>query len=175
MTITAAEQREFLDQCVNSVQPITYTDRFNRTHLVNIASGNEMQVKNSKGKDETVITLLMIEAQPETLESGATGARAQEQFLLNMLNNVTPQEYVSDKWGKKRVFLMQLEKRSARSRKDTASMEWSYVLAMVDAWGGIYLYEPPALKITVTKTITLQTHVTDTIGSGKIGFAQIGV
>ena len=171
----ARELRGFLDQCVNSVAPITLVDRWDKTHLVNITSANEVVVHKPNGQDETALQLLLVEAQAETLEAGSTGARAQEIFLLQALDGVVPQEIVTDKWGKVRVFLLQMERQPAHSRK--AQADRSYVLTFVDAWGGVYIYEVPKLKITSSTTLTLATHnrATNGYGYGHFGFGQYEV
>src|SRR5574341_985274 len=123
---SAKELRDFLDQCVNSVQPIVYTDRNGKAHQVNLISVNEVTITEQAGRDETVLSLTMVEAAPETLEGGATGARAQEIFLLQALDSVVPLTYNNAKWGRQRVFLTAMEKSHRRSK--TTPDEWRYAL-----------------------------------------------
>ncbi len=169
---SAQELRQFLDQCLNATSPMTYTDRAGHDHRVFLTKVEEAGA--SLRRDEAVLALTMIETVPEAQEGGATGARQQELFLLQCVDSTTPIEYTDRQSRKHRVFMtrMTLNKRVAKKRP----AEWLYALTMVDAWGGVWICEFASLKIRVTTTITLRTHVTDVIGSeNSIGSAQIGV
>lgn len=168
----AQELRQFLDGCLNATTPITYTDRAGHAHTVFLSKIADTGA--SLRRDESVLALTMIETVPEALETGATGARAQEEFLLECANSVTPIEYEDRLNRKHRVFLsrLSLDKRVAKRRPD----EWLYALTMVDAWGGLWIYERAFVTIGVTTTITVRTHTTDVIGAAhSIGLAQIGI
>lgn len=167
---SAIEQRAFIDLCLNNVQPIIFVDRYGVSHNVNIASANEVAYKTSKGKDETVLQLLMIEAQPETHEGSTLVSREQEQFLLDCLDTVTPEQFDTTSWGRRRVFMMQMEKRYQKTKKQVT--EWTYTLTFVDADQAIYIYELPQIVMTITATVTAQTHVGSAYGYGAYGFSQ---
>lgn len=174
MTIptTTQELRQFLDQAVNSTIPITYTDRAGKVHQVFLTKVDETTVRTRSGRDEPVLSLMMIETVKETQEGEATGARAQEIFLLQCVDQTTPIEYEDRLNRKHRVFLtrMSLSKRRQKASPD----EWVYALTMVDAWGGVFIYEMFDMSISVATTITLQPHVTAKYGTAVYGFAQYG-
>ncbi len=146
------ELRQFLDQCVNATTPLTYTDRAGHDHQVFLTKVDEVAVRTRSGRDEAALALTLIETTPETQEGGATGARAQEIFLLQCVDATTPIEY-HDRLGRRhRVFLtrMTLQKRVAKK----SPSEWQYQLTMVDAWGGVWIAQATALKVTTSVTIT---------------------
>lgn len=171
----AATLRKFLEQCQNSVTPLTYNDGVQSRKIYITRIGEAVQFNAATGEDETLASIDMVEATGETLETDATGARAGEVFLMRCLNNVTPNVYEHPRWGKMRVFITQMARRPIAEAKNVTDKEFAYALTMVDAWGGIWIYQETGLKITVSKTITLTTHTTAKYGTAKYGFSQYGV
>ena len=151
------ELRQFLKQFADSTTPWTYLDRYGVEHQVYLIRANEQTVKTSKITDEPVMTVTMIEAMPETHETGATGSREQELFLLESADQVTPLEYVDRVGNKHRVYITTLEQKQRRLKK--LGIEMLYQVKMVDAWGGVFVQQAAGLTITVTKTVTLAAHV----------------
>lgn len=170
----AATLRKFLDVVQNSIVPVIYNDG-QVQHLVNVIKVDEFSRPDSAtGKDETVAAIQMVDAQAETLEGGATGARAQEIHLINCLNSVTPIIYEHEKWGRLRVFVTQMQKRMKAENPDSSQREYSYALTFVDAWGGVWVYQADALVISAQTTITVQTHTAPKWGAFMWGLAQWG-
>ena len=171
---SAAEQREFLRQFADSTTPWTFVDRRGVAHQVYLIRANEQLVNarvRMKGQTvatlRPVMTLTMIEAVSEVHETEATEQRAEEVFLLDCANQVPPLEYVDRGGSKHRVFITSLE-----SKGRALSDELGYAVKFVDAWGGVYVQQEVALKITVTKQVTLLDPVPLAYGySGAWGFA----
>src|SRR3990167_5787863 len=132
------ELRVFLEQAVNEVLPLTYTDPHGRTHKVYLSKAQEQSAKVSKGRDETVIHLTMVETEAEATEGGATGARLQEQFLIAAVDEVLPLTLTDPNSEKRRVFITKMQRVSPNAKSNAS--EWKYGITMVDAWSGIWIY-----------------------------------
>lgn len=171
-----AELRQFLNQYANATTPWTYTDRNGIDHQCYLIRANEMTVKTSKLHDEPVLAITLIETTSETHEGGATGARAQELFLLDCADQVTPLDLTDRAENVHRVYISHLQQKQRRTRKaGIEKIELLYEVKFVDAWGGVYLFKTIVMTLAARARYTFNTHTTGTYGNGdRYGFSQDG-
>ncbi len=151
------ELRNALSRFADATRPWTYTDRYGKTHKVYLARMQETTVHTSKTRDEPVIALVMVEAEGEAQEAGATGPREQEQFLIGCADKTTPLEYLDRQGNKHRTFITHLELQQRRtSRPRSLSQERIYEIKMIDAWGGLWVQQTAPLVITTRVEVTIR-------------------
>lgn len=171
-----AELRQFMKQFGDSTRPWTYTDRNGIDHQCYLIRANEQTVKTSKLHDEPVLAVTLIETSAETHEGGATGGRAQELFLLDCADQVTPLDLTDRATNVHRVYISHLQQKQRRTRKaGIEKIELMYEVKFVDAWGGVYIFQTLLMTLSVRTRYTLTTHATGTYGNGDLyGFSQDG-
>ena len=163
---TTQEQERFLEAVADDTQPVIYVHS-GLTHSVYVTRLSKLNPYKFEGREEPVYQLRMVET-----ASAATGASAEEQFLMECANDLTPVIYHDRHGERHRVIITKAIQTQPYKFEGRYQPVWQ--LVMVDAWAGFEIQDADAAKIATAAAASLYRQVAYWDGNSRWNFAQWG-